>query len=413
MPPAPGVTKRPCDTSLLVLLALLSAPSAAAEFEGVLEMKIIPDPSTQGGWTGGTVRILVGKSGMRSEVVAQTAQKPFQLVSLVRASEPGVTYTLDEATKTYQKFDNAAAPGGGGPPPTVKRLGTEKVLGRTVEHVLLTSASKGKEEELWIDTSLVPPARFVSAFERDGGDDWWAALRSAGVLGLPLKMVFRATAPGSKATTVEATKVEPKHLPGGGLRHSARGTTRPRARWRSPRQVTPGGPSAGGRPPKPLLGVGRGGFEGVQHRLGGAVQVFPFSDEDADGTGEGALGEGPGHQRAVGDFVLDARQRQHRRAEAQLHRPLDGLHVVNLHGRLHHHALLSKHALQRLARGRLAVKGDEGRPGQRLDGDFCLGGEGVRGRAHHAQAGRRGRRGRPPRPGPRGRPPRRFPLGRG
>jgi Domain of unknown function (DUF4412) len=199
--------------SLLVLLALLSAPSAAAEFEGVLEMRIIPDPSTQGGWTGGTLRILVGKSGMRSEVVAQTAQKPFQMVSLVRASEPGITYTLDEANKTYQKFDNAAAPGGGGQPPTVKRLGTEKVLGRTVEHVLLTSASKGKEEELWIDTSLVPPARFVSAFERDGGDDWWAALRSAGVLGLPLKMVFRATAPGSKATTVEATKVEPKHLP--------------------------------------------------------------------------------------------------------------------------------------------------------------------------------------------------------
>jgi hypothetical protein len=198
---------------LLLLLALASAAGAATEFEGVLEMKIVPDPSTQGGWTGGTVRILVGKSGMRSEVVAQTSQKPFQLVSLVRASEPGVTYTLDEATKTYQKVDNAAAPDSGGTPPTLKRLGTEKLLGRTVEHVLLTSASMGKEEELWMDTSLVPPARFVSAFERDGGDDWWAALRAAGVLGLPLKMVFRGTAPGSKATTVEATKVEAKHLP--------------------------------------------------------------------------------------------------------------------------------------------------------------------------------------------------------
>ena len=71
--------------------------------------------------------------------------------------------------------------------------------------MLLTSASKGKEEELWIDTSLVPPARFVSAFERDGGDDWWSALKAAGLLGLPLKMVFRSTAPGSKQTTVEAT----------------------------------------------------------------------------------------------------------------------------------------------------------------------------------------------------------------
>src|SRR5277367_3386857 len=115
---------------VLVLLALLSAPSPAAEFEGVLEMKIIPAPSTQGGWTGGTVRILVGKSGMRSEVVAQTSQKPFQMVSLVRASEPGVTYTLDVASKTYQKFDNAAAPDSGGTPPTLKRLGTEKLLGR-------------------------------------------------------------------------------------------------------------------------------------------------------------------------------------------------------------------------------------------------------------------------------------------
>ena len=199
--------------SVLVLLALLSTPSFAAEFEGVLEMKIVPDPSTKGGWTGGTVRILVGKSGMRSEVVAQASQKPFQMVSLVRASEPNVTYTLDEGNKTYQKFENAAAPSTAGPPPILKRLGTEKLLGRTVEHVVLTSASKGKEEELWIDTSLVPPSRFVSAFEREGGDDWWSALHSAGLLGLPLKMVFRSTAPGSKATTVEATKVEPKHLP--------------------------------------------------------------------------------------------------------------------------------------------------------------------------------------------------------
>jgi Domain of unknown function (DUF4412) len=199
--------------SLLLLLALLPALSWAAEFEGILQMKIVPDPSTQGGWTGGTVRILVGKAGMRSEVVAQTSQKPFQMVSLVRASEPGFTYTLDEANKTYQKFPNAEETASAGPPPTLKRLGTEKLLGRTVEHVLLTSASKGKEEELWIDTSLVPPARFVSAFERDGGgDDWWSALRLAGLLGLPLKMVFR-TAPGSKATTIEATKVEPQHLP--------------------------------------------------------------------------------------------------------------------------------------------------------------------------------------------------------
>lgn len=199
--------------SLLLLLTLAGAPSLAADFEGVLEMKIIPDPSSQGGWRGGTVRIFVGKAGMRSEVEAETSQKPFQMVSLVRASEPNVTYTLDAANKTYQKFDNASPPEKSAAPPTLKRLGTEKMLERTVEHVLLTSASKGKEEELWMDTSLVPPARFVSAFERDGGDDWWSALRSAGLLGLPLKMVFRSTAPGSKSTTVEATRLEPKHLP--------------------------------------------------------------------------------------------------------------------------------------------------------------------------------------------------------
>jgi Domain of unknown function (DUF4412) len=200
--------------ALVLLLSLSSAASLAAEFEGVLEMKIVTDPGTKGGWKGGTVRILVGNAGMRSEVVVQTSQKPFQMVSLVRASEPNVTYTLDEANKTYQKLDNStAANTPGTAPPTLKRLGTEKMLGRTVEHVLLTSLSKGTEEELWIDTALVPPARFVSAFERDGGDDWWNTLRAAGLLGLPLKMVFRSTAPGSKQTAVEATSVEPKQLP--------------------------------------------------------------------------------------------------------------------------------------------------------------------------------------------------------
>jgi hypothetical protein len=198
----------------LLLLALSALPAAAAEFEGVLEMKILTDPTAKGGWTGGTVRILVGKGGMRSEVTAQTSRQPFQLISLVRASEPNVTYTLDEANKTYQKIDNAAASDKpASAPPVLKRLGTEKMLGRTVEHVLLTSTARGKEEELWIDTSLVPPARFVSAFERDGGDDWWSALKTAGVQGIPLKMIFRSTTAGSKETGVEATSVERKHLP--------------------------------------------------------------------------------------------------------------------------------------------------------------------------------------------------------
>jgi hypothetical protein len=203
----------PVQPALLLLLTLSSATSLAAEFEGVLEMRILPDPTAKSG-TGGTVRILVGKGGMRSEVAAQTGTKAFTMVSLVRASEPTTTYTLDDANKSYQKFDNAAgAEKAGAGPPTLKRLGTEKLLGRTVQHVLLTSASKGKEEELWLDTTLVPPARFISAFERDGGDDWWSALKAAGLEGIPLKMVFRSTAPGSKQTAVEATSVQPKHLP--------------------------------------------------------------------------------------------------------------------------------------------------------------------------------------------------------
>ncbi|HXX31563.1 MAG TPA: DUF4412 domain-containing protein [Myxococcaceae bacterium] len=197
--------------ALWLLLALSAAP--APEFEGILEMKLLTDPTAKGGWTGGTVRILVSRAGMRSEVVAQTTRQPFQMVSLVRASEPTVTYTLDEASKTYQRLDNTGAGEPAGEAPTLKRLGQEKILGRTVEHVLLTSTSKGKEEEIWVDTSLLPPARFVSAFERDGGDAWWTALKAAGLEGIPLKMIFRSTAPGSKQTGVEATSIERKRLP--------------------------------------------------------------------------------------------------------------------------------------------------------------------------------------------------------
>ncbi|MGO9829022.1 MAG: DUF4412 domain-containing protein [Myxococcaceae bacterium] len=200
--------------ALFLGLTLTALPALAAEFEGVLEMKIVTDATAKAGWTGGTVRIFVSKAGLRSELSAQTAAKPFQMVSLVRASEPNVTYTLDAANKTYQKFDNASpAEASGSAPATLKRLGTATLLGRPVQHVLLTSAAKGKEEELWIDTSLVPPARFVSAFDRNGGDDWWSALKAAGLQGLPLKMVFRSTTKGSPETGVEALKVEPKHLP--------------------------------------------------------------------------------------------------------------------------------------------------------------------------------------------------------
>ena len=114
--------------ALLLSLTLCALPALAAEFEGLLEMKIVTDPTAKGGWTGGTVRILVGKAGLRSEVVAQTGKQPFQMVSLVRAAEPGVTYTLDEAHKTYQRLDNTTAtPKAAGPSPTLKRLGTDQL----------------------------------------------------------------------------------------------------------------------------------------------------------------------------------------------------------------------------------------------------------------------------------------------
>src|SRR5512133_825247 len=88
--------------AVMLAVAALAVPRlASADFEGVLDAKI-------SGRMTGTVRTWISKDGLRSETdlhppeAAQAnAGKTIRSITIVKMAEPGRTYILDEARKTY------------------------------------------------------------------------------------------------------------------------------------------------------------------------------------------------------------------------------------------------------------------------------------------------------------------------
>lgn len=178
------------------LAALLFAPAARAEFEGVVEGKVT-------GMMPGSFRAQVGKAGIRSamEMNAEGAVKgrggqlppgmsaQMKHVTLQRRSDPGKVYVLDEAKKTYTVIDTTQVREGlkDGPRQsyTIEKLGKDTVAGFACQKVLARS-SAGGEMELCV-TSELAPEWAESALERGRSGGLIPALRQAGVAGYPVR----------------------------------------------------------------------------------------------------------------------------------------------------------------------------------------------------------------------------------
>src|SRR5450759_3747308 len=148
------------NRTLLTILAgaALAAAPAFAQFEGQIDMKI----TAQGGVTG-TGKVFVSKVGSRTELDMETARMPIHMTTLMRFSTPDVMYLINDKARTYSEVDTkkareqAAKMAGDKDKEaySVKVLGSEKVLGYSTKHVLLSRPSDKSEMEVWTTKDLL------------------------------------------------------------------------------------------------------------------------------------------------------------------------------------------------------------------------------------------------------------------
>ena len=208
----------------------LSALPALAEFEGVIDMKM------EGGGAAamsGTGKTYVTKRAWRSEMEmsseemrknpemlkATGGKTSVRLIMLGKLSEPGISYMINENTKTYARID-AAEMAKDLPKDTerkwsVKRLGKDHVAGLACENVRAVETGKKTEYEICVSTELASGEwmRALQGQQRGAGGIWVKALKDAGVEGFPVRMVIKESETGPVTMKMEATKVERKSLP--------------------------------------------------------------------------------------------------------------------------------------------------------------------------------------------------------
>lgn len=205
--------------SVLASTVLAAAP-AFAQFEGEIGMKI----AGQGGLTG-TGKVFVSKAGSRTEMDMETARMPLHMTTLTRFSAPDVMYLINDKARTYSEIDTkkareqAAKMGGSKDAEaySVKVLGSEKVLGYSTKHVLLSRPSDKSEMEVWTTRDLLGLSyETMRGLMRRGAQDegsMMKALKDAGADGFFVKMVTREKGKTEPLTTMELTKAEKKSLP--------------------------------------------------------------------------------------------------------------------------------------------------------------------------------------------------------
>lgn len=206
--------------SVLAILAgaVLTAAPAFAQFEGELSMKMTMREGS------GTGRAYVSAAGTRSELDIQTAQAPFRMTTLMKASNPDVMYMINDEQKAYAEVDlkkikEQAAKYRDKSKETwsVKKLGKETINGYSCDHAFVTKAEDAKtEQELWTSKDVsglsYESMRGLMRRGNESDDGMMKALRDAGVDGFVVKRIMREKGNPAPVATMELTKVERKSL---------------------------------------------------------------------------------------------------------------------------------------------------------------------------------------------------------
>lgn len=206
------------------LALLLAATPALAVFEGTVEMKMTMTDKDGNPTGSGTSNIAVGEAGVRSEMNMQHGPMGIKMVMLQKSAIPDKTYHINHATRTYSEIDLAKLQAMAGAQQsnityTVKKLGSDKILGFDAQHVLVQQQTAGGEKgpttEMWTAKDFLDYATFsklqAGHSRMAAQEGLLKALKDAGVDGMPLKSV--TTAEDGSKTTMEVVRAEKKSLP--------------------------------------------------------------------------------------------------------------------------------------------------------------------------------------------------------
>jgi hypothetical protein len=199
--------------------AALAAAPAFAQFEGEIDMKI-----TSPGMTG-MGKMYVSKVGARTTMDFQAAKMPMKMTTLMKFANPDVMYMINDQARTYSEMnlketrESVAKMKSEKEPYTVKVLGTERVLGYSTKHVLLSRPNDRAEMEIWTTKDILGlNYEAMRGLMRRGSnqDDgtFLKALRDNGADGFFVKMITREKGNPEPTSTMELTKAEKKSLPG-------------------------------------------------------------------------------------------------------------------------------------------------------------------------------------------------------
>ena len=204
----------------LSLGTLLLLPLAAtAQWEGSLEMKI------SGTDANGTSKALVGKAGARMQIemtnaqLKQAGQGSMSMTVLTRTSEPGVSYMINDAQKSYARIDvqemQKMVPAAEREKKwAVKRLGSDRVAGYACERALVTREGDDAENEVCVSKEILGSAGLLSAGRRDAAAQGLEkALKANGLEGMPIRMAIRQRGKTASTMTWELVKAEKRALP--------------------------------------------------------------------------------------------------------------------------------------------------------------------------------------------------------
>jgi len=150
---------------------------------------------------------------------------PIHMTTLMRFATPDVMYLINDKARTYSEVDTkkareqAAKMTGDKDKEaySVKVLGSEKVLGYSTKHVLLSRPGDKSEMEAWTTKDLLGLSyESMKGLMRRGAQDegsMMKALKDARAEGFFVKMVTREKGKTEPLTTMELTKAEKKSLP--------------------------------------------------------------------------------------------------------------------------------------------------------------------------------------------------------
>lgn len=208
-----------------LVVLLLCAPAAGAEFEGVADMKI----STTGGPTGeavaGAGKIYVSRTGWRYEIEMSspemahaTGGQSFRMCMVGKVAEPDVVYSVNDAMKTYAVINTremrelAARARGGEEKFDVKKEGTDTVAGLSCQKVRISEQSGKTVIRACVSREFVS-GDWLRAMQGNQQGEWLAALRNAGVEGYPVRLAVTTKDQPSAKTTMEITKIDRRAVP--------------------------------------------------------------------------------------------------------------------------------------------------------------------------------------------------------